>query len=201
MTTDPTVFVVDDDAAIRDSLTLLLEGHGFMVECFESGQDFLDRIGPDRRGCALIDVQMPGMGGLDVQQRLSQTMIALPVVIITGHAEVPIAVKAMKAGALDFIEKPFEADVLLAAIRRGFAAAAARRPIAVERQAARAKIDRLTSREQEVFHRLAAGKPNKIIAFELGISPRTVEVHRARVMEKLDARSLSEIVRLALAAA
>jgi two-component system response regulator FixJ len=197
--TEQTVFVVDDDAALRDSLKVLLESHGFRVECFASGQEFLDRTGSSHHGCSLIDVRMPGMDGLAVQQHLAQLKSPLPVIVMTGHAEVPIAVKAMKAGAIDFIEKPFEADALIGAIRRGFALATLSQPAALAPHEARARIGALTAREQDVFQRLAAGKPNKIIAFELGISPRTVEVHRARVMEKLDVRNLSELVRLALA--
>jgi two-component system response regulator FixJ len=200
MAAEPTVFVVDDDPAIRDSLVVLLEAQGIPAMCFETGSAFLARIGPADRGCALIDVRMPGMDGLEVQQHLVRSKIALPVIIMTGHAEVPIAVKAMKAGALDFIEKPFEFDELLAAIRRGFAASTASPAVLADPGEARARINRLTAREQDVFRDLALGKSNKAIAFELGISPRTVEVHRARVMEKLEARSISELVRLALAA-
>jgi len=197
--TEPTIFVVDDDDALRDSLKVLLESHGFRIECFASGQEFLDRMGSSHQGCALIDVRMPGMDGLVVQQHLAQLKSSLPVIVMTGHAEVPIAVKAMKAGAIDFIEKPFEADVLLGAVRHGFALATVNQPESIPPHEARARIGALTAREQDVFQRLAAGKPNKVIAFELGISPRTVEVHRARVMEKLDVKNLSELVRLALA--
>ena len=202
MTTDPTptVFIVDDDEAVRDSLQVLLETEGYRTETFASALAFLETDPATRRGCLLADVRMPDMTGLELQQRLGERGVALPVVIVTGHGDVPMAVKAMKAGAVDFIEKPFADTAILDAVRRAMAAlgrAEGDRDLAA---AATARLATLTARERQVLERLVIGQPNKIIAFELDISPRTVEIHRARVMEKMEAQSLSHLVRLALAA-
>lgn len=198
MSSEQVVSVVDDDVAVRDSLTMLLEAHGMTVRSFESAQAFLAALSPGRQGCALVDVRMPGMTGLELQATLKERDIALPLIFMTGFAEVPVAVQAMKAGAVDFIEKPFEDDIIVAAVERA---------LAIDRASgsagatdALAKIERLTDREREVFDLLAVGEPNKIVAQKLQISPRTVEVHRARIMEKIEARSLSDLVRLAIAA-
>jgi two-component system response regulator FixJ len=196
----PTVFVVDDDEAVRDSLRILLEVEGYLTEVFESGLAFLETYDASRQGCLVADVRMPDMTGLDLQEILNQRRAGLPVIIITGHADVPMAVRAMKAGALDFIEKPFSDTLILGSIRRALAVAdraVADRALAIE---AEARIRELTPREREVLERLVLGRANKVIAYELSISPRTVEIHRARVMEKMQAESLSHLVRLALAA-
>jgi two-component system response regulator FixJ len=195
----PTVFIVDDDDAVRDSLGALVESAGLTAEPFASGIQFLDALGPERTGCVLLDVQMPDLGGLEIQERLAASQPALHVIIITGHGDVPLAVKAMKAGAVDFIEKPFDDGVLLDCVQR--ALAESQRGQAGEAAAAGLEgLGQLTPRERDVLHQLIVGNPNKVIAYELGISPRTVEVHRARVMEKMQAKSLSHLVRMALAA-
>ena len=197
MPDEPRIFVIDDDDAIRDSLRVLLESHDFVVEDFASARAFLEsgRIGP---GCALVDIGMPEMGGLELQKVLSERHPELPVVMITGQAEVPIAVQAMKQGAVDFIEKPFEETALLASLGQALARSEqvartrSQSAVAVER------IGQLTPREKEVLDQLVLGHPNKVIAYKLSISPRTVEIHRARIMQKMEVRSLSELVRLAL---
>lgn len=196
----PTVFIVDDDDAVRDSLQILLTVEGYRIETFESGVAFLEAFGAGRPGCLLADVRMPDMSGLDLQEILNERHASLPVIIMTGHGDVPMAVRVMKAGAVDFIEKPFSDTSILDGVRRALAQAgraAADRTFAAD---ATARLEALTPREREVLDRLVAGRPNKVIAFELGISPRTVEIHRARVMEKMQADSLSHLVRLALAA-
>lgn len=220
-TADPdlTVFILDDDDAIRDSLEVLLECAGFRVESFSTPLGFLESGAPSRPGCLLVDVRMPQMSGLDVQERLTRGGHAMPVVVMTGHGDVPLAVRAMKAGAVDFVEKPFEEEALLIAVRSALALALARAadsrtadaapPAAVSEQPASPPaappeiLDRLavlTPRELDVLRWLVAGKSNKVIAFELSISPRTVEIHRARVMEKMRADSLPTLVRMAIAA-
>ena len=200
MATDPIVFVVDDDEAVRDSLMALLDAVGLKAEAYGSAQDFLDAYDPSRPGCLVLDVRMPGMSGLELQKKLAASHFRLPVIIITGHGDIPMAVEAMKAGAVDFIEKPFREDALLDGIRLALAQCAP----APRGEAASAeligRIAQLTPREREVLERLVIGEPNKVIAFGLGISPRTVEIHRARVMAKMEARSLSQLVRMALAA-
>jgi two-component system response regulator FixJ len=195
-----TVFIVDDDDAVRDSLQTLLEVEGYRTEAFSSALAFLEAYDVRRRGCLLADVRMPDMSGLELQEILNQRRSPLPVIIITGHGDVPMAVRAMKAGAVDFIEKPFSDTTLLDGVRRALAAAdraSADRELGAD---AEARLQSLTPREREVLKLLILGRPNKVIAFELSISPRTVEIHRARVMEKMQADSLSHLVRLALAA-
>jgi two-component system, LuxR family, response regulator FixJ len=198
MAAPATIFIVDDDDAVRDSLKLLLETAGFSVMAFPTGMAFLETVAPTAQGCVLMDVRMPGMGGLEVHQELRRRNSALPVIVITGHGDVPLAVRAMKAGAADFIEKPFTDETILGGIRRALELGQESR----QEQAANAEIlaraDRLTPREREVFNELVAGHPNKVIAYNLAISPRTVEIHRARVMEKMQARNLSALVRMAL---
>jgi len=196
----PTVFIVDDDEAVRDSLQILLAVEGHRIEAFESGIAFLEAFDAARAGCLLVDVRMPDMSGLDLQEILNERRSSLPVIIMTGHGDVPMAVRAMKAGAVDFIEKPFSDATILDSVRR--ALTLADRAVVDQTFATEAttRLEGLTPREREVLDRLVAGRPNKVIAFELGISPRTVEIHRARVMEKMEADSLSHLVRLALAA-
>jgi two-component system, LuxR family, response regulator FixJ len=200
MSKDPTIFVVDDDDAARDSLAVLLEAAGYPVEAFESGDRFLEQAGSLPLGCALVDIRMPGIGGLELQEMLKESAIDVPIIFVTGHADVPVAVRAMRAGAIDFIEKPFTEDLVLAAVRRGLEQAFSRRQASAAAASARASIAKLTDREREVFNQLVQGHPNKVIAANLDISPRTVEIHRSRVMDKTGARSLSDLVRLALAA-
>lgn len=187
-----TVFILDDDDAVRDSLQILLESAGFTVEAFASPLEFLNSSAPGRAGCLLIDVRMPEMSGIEVQEHLAANKRQLPVIVMTGHADVPLAVRAMKAGAVDFIEKPFDDEVIIETVRRALELRPAANPEIAQRLAS------LTPREREVLDGLVAGRANKVIAFDLDISPRTVEIHRARVMEKMQARSLSQLVRMAL---
>ncbi|MDE2230370.1 MAG: response regulator transcription factor [Alphaproteobacteria bacterium] len=197
MVDDATIFILDDDAAVRDSLSMLIESTGFTPEAFASCREFLARAPFPPRACLLLDVHMPEMSGLQLQDELARRGIKLPVIVMTGQADVPVAVRAMKAGALDFIEKPFSDEIMLDSVRRALAAPAAQPagdPVITKRMA------ELTPREHDVLLQMVAGNPNKVTAYNLGISPRTVEIHRARVMEKMAARSLSELVRMALAA-
>jgi two-component system, LuxR family, response regulator FixJ len=195
----PTVYITDDDEAVRDSLQVLLETSGYRVRTFASGGDFLKALQPDEDGVLIIDVRMPGISGLEVQDRLLSEHVPLPVIVITGHADVPLAVRAMKAGAVDFVEKPFSENEILAAVGRALEIGRQRHEAGIAAAEAEARLAPLSAREREVMRLLVAGKPNKVIAYELSISPRTVEIHRARVMEKTRVRSLSELVRLAIA--
>jgi two-component system response regulator FixJ len=197
MTTKPTIYVVDDDAGVRDGLKALLAVKGFEVATFASAEAFLADVGEIGPGCVLVDVRMPGMSGLELQRELKKKHAALPVVIITGHGDVPMAVTALKAGAIDFIEKPFDTDALLAAIDEAMLRAAAARP-SPDQEIVISRIGRLTPRERQVMDLVVAGQPNKVIADRLQIAVRTVEIHRARVMDKMEARSLSDLVRMAL---
>jgi two-component system response regulator FixJ len=194
------IHIVDDEEAIRRSAGFMLKTSGYAVSTYASGDAFLQVAKDAEPGCVLLDVRMPGMDGLEVQQVMAERGIAMPVVVLTGHGDITVAVRAMKGGAVDFIEKPFEKAVLLTAIVAAF-----ERLDDVEARAARASdaavaIAALTSREQDVLKGMAQGLPNKTIAFDLGISPRTVEVHRANLMAKLQVKSLSEALRIAFAA-
>jgi two-component system response regulator FixJ len=194
------VYVIDDDEAARDSLAMLLEAAGYAVESFASARGFLERAIALPSGCALVDIRMPEMGGLELQEALNEQGIEVPIVFVTGHADVPVAVRAMRAGAIDFVEKPFEADVIIGAVDRALARASARQQQSTAVANARSRLAQLTDREREVFEQLVDGHPNKVIAANLNISPRTVEIHRSRVMDKTGARSLSDLVRIAMAA-
>lgn len=200
MDADFTAFVVDDDNAVRDSLSALLRSAGFAVAIFCSGEDFLEDFEPERRGCILIDVRMPGIDGLELLQELRSMRANLPVVLITGHGDVAMAVKAMQGGAVDFIEKPFADDRILQSVRRARDLAMAEERDERPNDEMAQRFARLTPREHEVLKKLIIGSQNKVIAAELGISPRTVEIHRARVMEKMHADSLSHLVRMAISA-
>jgi two-component system response regulator FixJ len=193
------VHVVDDDASVRDSLALLLESAGFSVRTYDSAAAFLKAASDLTAGCVLTDVQMPELNGLELQRRMSELDIRLPVIVMTGHGDVPIAVEALKAGAVDFLEKPFEEQHLLAAVASAIAVSQVAHDEAAAVAGIAARIATLTPREREVLDHLVAGQPNKTIAYDLGSSPRTVEVHRARVMEKMGARSLPELVRMTIA--
>ncbi len=197
---DATVFVVDDDEAMRDSLHWLLESMEFQVATFASGEEFLAAYDPRQAGCLVLDVRMPGMSGLELHDRLNASGVILPIVFITGHGEVPMAVAALKKGAVDFIEKPFAERDLLEVIERCLALDATRRREHAERERARHKLAALTPREREVLDMVVAGRLNKIIADSLEISIKTVEVHRARVMEKLEARSVADLVQQVMVA-
>lgn len=194
------VHLVDDDDAVRRSAAFMLKTSGFQVESYESGVELLKAASSLLAGCILLDIRMPGMDGLEVQQKLQQLGVALPVIIMTGHGDITLAVQAMKAGAVDFIEKPFEKAVLLGAIDEGFARLERSEATADKARDAATRLQALTAREREVLDGLAKGLPNKTIAYDLGISPRTVEIHRANLMSKLGVRSLSEALRIAFAA-
>lgn len=196
----PLVHLVDDDGAIRRSAGFMLKTSGYQVRSYESGVELLKNPGELDQGCILLDIRMPGMDGLEVQQALRDKGVTLPVIIMTGHGDVTLAVKAMKAGAIDFIEKPFEKATLLGAIEQGvkrLREVETGRDLANE---AKVRLGALTPRERDVLGGLAQGLPNKTIAYDLGISPRTVEIHRANLMTKLQVRSLSEALRIAFAA-
>jgi two-component system response regulator FixJ len=194
----PTVFIVDDDAPVRDGLKLLLRSVGHRVETYGSAQEFLDAYADDRPGCLVLDVRMPGMSGLDLQERLNERRAILPIIFITGHGDVPMAVEALQAGALDFLQKPFRDQELLDRIASALDKDAANRRELLELKQVAARFAELTPRERSVMNLVVQGKSNKVIAGDLDISQRTVEIHRARVMEKTQAGSLAHLVRMVL---
>jgi FixJ family two-component response regulator len=198
--TEPMVYVVDDDEAMRNSLKWLIESVGLRVDTYGSADEFLRGYYPGRGGCLLLDVRMPGMSGLELQEHLAEHQAHLPVIIITGHGDVPMAVRAMKVGAVDFIEKPFNDEFLLDSIRRALAVDAEQRGLQARQAEIATRLALLTPREYEVMEMVADGRSNKEIANALGVSAKTVEAHRARVMEKMEARSLAELVRMVLTA-
>jgi two-component system response regulator FixJ len=192
------VFIVDDDADIRDSLSLLLSASGYATKAYESATALLSSDAPESVGCLIVDVQMPEMDGITLQKELVARRSPLQVIVMTGHADIPIAVGAMKAGAVDFLEKPFDEAILLDSVRRALDRASSAGDQVKEARSAAARLALLTERERQVLELIVAGKANKVIAHELSISPRTVEIHRARVMEKMDAGNLADLVRKAL---
>jgi two-component system response regulator FixJ len=195
---DKTVFVVDDDAAVRQGLRFMLRAAGYFAEAFPSAHSFLEGYDPRRGGCLLLDVQMPGISGFELQQRLNLRGWRIPVIFITGHGTVPQAIAAVKAGAFDFIEKPLREDTLLDAIERALHRNDRAYEERLERASVQARAALLTPRECEVFKLIVGGEPNKVIARHLGISFRTVELHRAHIVEKLQARSLSDLIRMGI---
>jgi two-component system response regulator FixJ len=198
---EPVVYIVDDEAAIRDSLAMLLGAVGLATRCYASAKDFLAQYREDSRACLVADVRMPGLSGLELQEALRSRGAELPVIVITGHGDVAMAVRAMKAGASDFIEKPFNDQVMIDAVHRALARSAEEggaRPQAAARSVLETRIAQLTPREKEVMLLVAEGRPNKVVATRLGLSTRTVEVHRAKLMEKMGARSLADLVRMAI---
>lgn len=199
MGTKPIVFVVDDEQALRESLRWLLETEGLQVQAYGSADDFLRNYYPGRAGCLLLDVRMPGMGGLELQEHMAKKGINLPVIIITGHGDVSMAVRALKAGAVDFIEKPFNDEQLLASIRGALALNEQQRELQSRKADIASHLAQLTPREHEVMEMVTEGKSNKEIAAALGVTAKTVEAHRARVMEKMGAHSLAELVRMVMA--
>lgn len=200
MTEPRLIHIIDDEDAVRRSASFILKTSGFVVEAWPSGVAFLKEVRHVETGCILLDVRMPEMDGLEVQGILHERGVTMPVIILTGHGDVSIAVRAMKAGAVDFIEKPFEKEVLLAAIEAAFERLDASSEVSTRAAEAAVVLGALSPREREVLEGLAQGLPNKTIAYDLGISARTVEVHRANVMTKLGARSLSDALRIAFAA-
>jgi FixJ family two-component response regulator len=195
-----TVFVVDDDDAVRTSLRLLLKSVGLPVETFGSAQEFLDAFDADRAGCLVLDIRMPGMSGLELQQKLNELHAITPIVFITGHGDVPMAVEAMQHGAVDFIQKPFRDQDLIDRINQALERDKENRAGLKERDAIRRRMEQLTPREREVLDLVTQGKANKVIAGDLNVSQRTVEIHRARVMEKMGASSLAHLVRMVIEA-
>jgi RNA polymerase sigma factor (sigma-70 family) len=196
----PTVFVVDDDSAVGDSIRMLLRSVGLSAEVFLSARAFLEAYDPERPGCLVLDVRMPGMSGIDLQKRLEELSSRIPIIFVTAHGDVPMAVNAVKAGALDFIQKPFRDQELLDKIQQALEEDGRIREEDAELGEIRARLDSLTQRESEVMEQVVAGNPNKNIARALGISQRTVEIHRARVMEKMKVRSVSMLVQLVMKA-
>jgi two-component system response regulator FixJ len=194
------VHVIDDDDAVRQSLAFLLRSAKIEAQTYETAVAFLDALPDARAGCIITDVRMPEMSGVELLHRLRELDVAMPVIIITGHADVPLAVEAMKSGAADFLEKPFDDDILLASVRSALQSHERNAVREAERADIQQRLAMLSKREHEVLEGLVAGKPNKTIAYDLGISPRTVEIYRANVMTKMHAVSLSELVRLALIA-
>src|SRR6201998_2016852 len=195
---DKAVFVVDDDAAVRQGLRFMLRAAGYSVEAFPTARSFLEDYDPRRGGCLLLDVQMPQMSGLDLQQQLNLRGWRIPVIFITGHGTVPLAIAAMEAGAFDFIEKPLREDAMLESIERALHWNDRAYEERLERATLQVRATLLTAREREVFELVAAGEPNKAIARQLDISFRTVELHRAHIIEKLQARSLSDLIRMGI---
>jgi two-component system, LuxR family, response regulator FixJ len=199
MPSDPlVVHVIDDDEAMRQSLAFLFRTAKIQAETYESANAFLDVLPKIKEGCVVTDIRMPGLSGIDLLRRLKDLKVALPVIVITGHGDVPLAVEAMKFGAVDFLEKPFDDEVLLGAVRSALNVKATDQERLKFQQAINDRLASLSNRERDVLKGLVAGNPNKTIAFDLGISPRTVEIYRANVMTKMQATSLSDLVRMAL---
>jgi two-component system, LuxR family, response regulator FixJ len=200
MAADAIVHVIDDDEAVRQSIEFLLRTSGVTARTYDSASAFLDVLPTIESGCIITDVRMPGISGIELLRRLGEMRIGIPVIVITGHGDVPLAVEAMKNGAVDFLEKPFEDELLLGSVRSALNSSQENAARDAERAVVEARLATLTNREREVLEGLVAGKPNKIIAFDLTISPRTVEIYRANVMTKMEAASLSELVRMTLVA-
>jgi two-component system, LuxR family, response regulator FixJ len=195
MQATPTVFVVDDDAAARSSLRMLLKSMGFATLAYDSAAAFLKAYDAGQPGCLVLDVRMPGMSGLELQQRLTLEGKSIPVIFITGHGDIPMAVEAMQQGAIDFLQKPYKGNELLQRVQRALARDQENRAQVRRLDEARECLISLTPREREVLDLVVDGTPNKVMAYHLGISQRTVEIHRARVMEKMRVRSLAQLVR------
>lgn len=193
---DALVHIVDDDAAIRDSLSFLMKSVGLQHVCYESANDFLEQFDAERSGCIVLDIRMPGMSGLELQETLNGKKSITPIIFITGHGDVPMAVEAMRSGAVDFLQKPFRDQELLDRINNAMEADREAREELKQQATLRDRFERLTPREKEVMEHVVAGKANKVIAFDLNVSQRTVEIHRARVMEKMQAKSLAHLVRM-----
>lgn len=194
MSDDAIVYVIDDDEAVRDSLRMLLGSVDLSHQVFASAHEFLDAYDPERHACLVSDIRMPGLSGLELQERLAEQHAEIPIIFITGHGDVPMAVSAMKSGALDFVQKPFRDQDLIDLIHKALEQDRKRRAARLEERTIRERLETLTPREAEVMQRVVKGQANKVIAMDLGVSQRTVELHRARVMRKLRMRSLAELV-------
>jgi FixJ family two-component response regulator len=200
VTQEPTVFIVDDDDAVRESLVFLMKSIDQKTEAFPNAQAFLDAWNTNRGGCLVLDIRMPGMSGLELQDRLRDLGSILPIIFITGHGDVPMAVKAIKAGAADFVQKPFRDQELIDRIREVLDEDLQARAVKLQRTEILRRMETLTEREREVMEQVIDGKANKVVAIDLNVSQRTVEIHRANVMEKMKARSLAQLVRLVMKA-
>jgi FixJ family two-component response regulator len=198
MTRPATVHVVDDDDAVRSSLRLLLKSVGLPTIAYASAQEFLTAWDSDQPGCLVLDVRMPGMSGIELQAELNQRGAIIPVIFISGHGDIPMAVEAIQHGAFDFLQKPFRDQDLIDRVQRALASDAEHRQVLQQRETLRQRFESLTPREQEVLQLVTQGKANKVMAGDLGVSQRTVEIHRARVMEKMGAHSLAQLVRMVL---
>jgi FixJ family two-component response regulator len=196
----PTVFIVDDDEAVRSSLQLLLKSLGLPAVTYVSATEFLAAYAPEQPGCVILDVRMPGMSGIEMQDELNRRGAVIPVIFITGHGDVPMAVEAMQQGAFDFLQKPFHEQDLIDRVRRALANDLANRAHLDEIARIRAHVAALTPREKQVLRLVTQGKPNKVIAGDLGLSQRTVEIHRAHLMQKMEASSLAQLVRMTMIA-
>jgi FixJ family two-component response regulator len=192
------VFVVDDEEAVRDSIALLLRSVGLRARTFGDAREFLEAYQPEERGCLVLDIRMPRMGGMEVQQELNRRGWGIPVIFVTGHGDVPMAVEAMRAGAVDFLQKPFKDDDLIRRVQKALEQDARLREQLKSQEQLRERFDSLTPREKEIARRLAAGDANKAVAIDLGLSERTVELHRAHIMEKMAARGLAQLVQMVM---
>jgi FixJ family two-component response regulator len=195
---NPTVFLVDDDEAVRDSLGLLMKSVALASRSFASADEFLAEFDPECAGCLVLDIRMPGMSGMELQQKLIDMRAMLPIIFITGHGDIPMAVEAMQRGAVDFIPKPFRDHELLDRINKALESDRENRDSLLEREEVEKRIELLTPREKQVMELVVQGKANKVIAGDLDVSQRTVEIHRARVMEKMQVRSLAQLVRMVM---
>ncbi|AMO69719.1 response regulator [gamma proteobacterium BDW918] len=200
MTAEATVYLVEDDDAVRDSLQMVLESVGHKVASYSRADAFLEDYSVDMAGCMVLDIRMPGMNGMELQRQLNARNSILPIIFVTGHGDVPMAVDAMQRGAVDFVQKPYREEELLGKIQQAITADIENRADLEEKHKIRAKLTDLTPRETQVMELMIEGKANKVIAYDLDISQRTVEIHRARVMEKMGVRSLAHLVRMVMAA-
>ncbi len=196
--TEPRVYVVEDDEAVRDSLQLLLKTEGYQVASYPEAASFLEAWSPSLNGCIVLDIRMPGMSGMDLQKELVSRGSELPIIFVTGHGDVPLAVEAMQLGAVDFVQKPYRDQELLDKIRKAMELDAQRQDVRLEKQEIQRRMDSLTPREREIMEMMIDGNANKVIAIDLNISQRTVEIHRSRVMQKMGTHSLAQLVRMVM---
>jgi FixJ family two-component response regulator len=194
----PRVYIVDDEEAVADSVAMLLRSVGLATKTFSDARSFLENYNPEMAGCLLLDVRMPKMGGLELQEELNRQRCTLPVIFITGHGDVPMAVEAMRAGAIDFLQKPFNDDELIRRVQKALDEDAGQRALLKQREEVERRWTGLTERERDVAQRISDGEANKVVAADLNISERTVEVHRARIMQKMGVRSIAQLVRMVI---